>query len=712
MEMPVMKKFTVAVLLALPLLASEGKWTPEQVLKIDPTWLRKEGLQLPPDRLWDARKGTGLLAAAVSTGGCSASFVSESGLIITNHHCLFGILQEHSTTSNDIISHGFLAQSRDEELPSKTTRITVPRKFTDVTREVLAAVPQGATDAQRFKAIESAQKRMVAECEKQPASRCQVAVFDDGMQYMLIDTMELSDIRLVYAPPRAIGEYGGEIDNWTWPRHTGDFSMARAYVGPDGKPRAFAKDNVPYKPAQFLPISAAGIKPGDFVMALGYPGRTYRSLTAAEMEERRELTYPRRVDVLGEYIRILEETTKGSPEGQIAVASMLKGLNNVFKNAQGQIAGFDRGHIVEKQRAAEDEVVKWALTKPRYKTALEARQALMDLLAADRKMWERDFLLDTVRNGSIALSQATTLVRLASERAKPDAEREPTYMNRMLPRMRDRLEREQKNLYAPAEKALLAAFFRRVLALPDGQRVAAVDALFADARTPEAIAAKVETLYSQTTVTDLASRLAMFNETPEQLKARHDALLDVAFELDAAMRDMKERTDARAGAMSRLRPLWRAAVLAHAGKPVAPDANGTLRVSFAHVEGYQPRDGVIYRPFTTLAGVVEKNTGEEPFAAPKAILDAARATRDPAAIPVNFLADADTTGGNSGSPMVNGRGELVGLNFDRVWENVANDFGYNPDVARNVSVDIRYLLWILENVSHGDALLHELGVKK
>jgi hypothetical protein len=304
----------------------------------------------------------------------------------------------------------------------------------------------------------------------------------------------------------------------------------------------------------------------------------------------------------------------------------LKSLNNVFKNAQGQIAGFDRGHIVEKQHAAEDEVVKWAQGKPQYAAALEARQGLLDLLAADRKTSERDFLLESLRSGSIVLSQSTTLVRLASERAKPDAERDPVYMERMLPRMRDRLEREQKMLYGPDEKALLAAYFRRVLALPDGQRVAAVDAMFGDGRTPQAIAAKVDELYSKTRVTDQASRLAMFKETTEQLKARQDPLLDVAFELDVALRELKDRADARQGAMSRLRPAWRSAVLAHAGKPVAPDANGTLRVSFAHIEGYRPRDGVVYQPFTTLAGVLEKNTGEEPFAAPKGILDAARGT--------------------------------------------------------------------------------------
>ncbi len=703
-----MRTFIILAALCLPAWGGEGKWTPEQVLKLDPAWLRGQGLEMAPGQLWNAQTGSGLLSAAVSLGGCSASFISASGLFITNHHCLFGVLQEHSSASNDIITNGFLARTREEELPGRTTRVTVPRKFTDVTEAVLAAVPAGVGDGERFRAIEAREKQLVAECEKQPSARCRVAAFDGGVQYVQIESMELKDVRLVYAPPRAIGEYGGETDNWMWPRHTGDFSIGRAYA-----------DNVPYRPAHYLPISTTGVKPGEFVMVLGYPGTTFRSFLAEEMAERRELFYPRREEALGEYLRITEETTKGSREGEIAVAASLKSLLNVYKNAQGQIAGLDRGQMVAKQRQAEDGVVRWAGTRPEYRGALAARQELLELAARDRKTWERDFLLRSIRYGSKALAQATTLVRLAGERAKPDAERDPEYMERMLPQLRNRMEREQKNFYAKTEKALLAAFFRRLLALPEGQRVAVVDRYFATARSREEIAAKVDALYGCTKVTDLDSRKVMFAESTEQLKARKDPLLDLALEFDTALQELKEKDDARKGAVSGLRPQWRAAVLAHAGRPVAPDANGTLRVSFARVSGYKPRDGVFYESQTTLSGVLEKHTGEEPFAVPDGILRAARERRlgkwvDPKLndVPVNFLADADTTGGNSGSPTVNGRGELVGLNFDRVWENVANDFGYNPEVCRNVNVDIRYVLWILDQVADADGLLRELGVRK
>ena len=303
--------------------AEEGKWTPWQVLELDRSGLKKMGLQMPVSRLWDPRRGTGLLAGAVSLGGCSAGFVSATGLILTNHHCLFGIVQEHSTPGRDLITNGFLARSRDEELRGATTRVTVPRRFTDVTREMEAAAAAGAGDLARAQAIEAKQKALVAECEKKAGARCRVAAFDGGLQYALIESFELTDVRLVYAPPRAIGEFGGEPDNFRWPRHTGDFAMARAYQ--DGKP---------YRPEFYFPISRAGVKPGDFVMVLGYPGRTMRSLTAGEMADQRDYLFKPREDLYGQWIRILEEASRSDPAGAITVASTLKSLANSHTNAQ------------------------------------------------------------------------------------------------------------------------------------------------------------------------------------------------------------------------------------------------------------------------------------------------------------------------------------------------------------------------------------------
>ncbi|WP_224369408.1 S46 family peptidase [Hyalangium versicolor] len=713
------KTLLLLALVAAPALAGEGKWTPQQVLELDPAWLKAQGLKVTPQRLWDPKRGTGLLAGTVNVGGCSGSFISSTGLIITNHHCAFSIIQEHSSPQRDLITQGYLATSRETELPGKGARVQVPRSFKDVTKEMLAAVPAGADDLTRYKAIERKQKELVAECEKRPATRCQVATFDGGVQYVLVDAVELADARLVYAPPRAVGEYGGEEDNWMWPRHTGDFAIIRAYTAPDGSSAPYSEKNVPYKAEFFFPLATQGVKPGDFVMVLGYPGVTFRTMLAEEMAERQSRFYPRVVDVVGESIRILEEEGAKDPAGKIAVASTVKSLHNWHKNSEGQLAGIKRGRIIEKQREAEQAVVSWAEKKPQYAEALRARSELLSRIQDYGKTWEREFLLGSLRATARSVTMAVHLSRLSRERAKPDMEREPAYMEREHPRIKDQLEREQKNLFLPAEKRLLQAFVRRAQALGPEERIAAVDKHFGAKATDKELATKVDALYAGTKLLTLSERMAMFSETEAQLQARKDPLLafglDLAIEV-AALDDLK---DSRDGASKRLRPEWRKAVMAHAGKPVAPDANGTLRVTFAKVQGYSPRDGIFHTPQTTLTGMLEKNRNAEPFNVPEKLSSTVQAKRfgawvDPGLkdVPVDFLADADTTGGNSGSPTVNGKGELVGVNFDRVWENVANDFGYNPDVARNVSVDVRYVLWMLDQVEDADALLRELGVRK
>ena len=663
--------------------SEEGKWTPQQVLQLDQGWLKKQGLQLPVSKLWDPKRGTGLLAAAVSVPGCSAAFVSATGLILTNYHCLFSLIQEHSTVTRDLITNGFLAPTREEELAGKTMRVTVPRKFVDVTHEVEASVPPGIDDLARAKTIEAKQKSLVAECEKEPGARCSIGVFDGGLQYTLIEGLELTDVRLVYAPPRAIGEFGGEIDNFRWPRHVGDFALARAY-----------KEGKPYRPEFFFPIARKGVKPGAFVMVMGYPGRTFRSLTSEEMSNERKFRFELVHEVYSEWIKLMEEATKGRADGVIAVSSRLKSLNNSNTNAMGQLAGLARGHLIEKQKTNDDAVVTWARAQPAFSAALAAKQELDRLAEVGRKTAVHDYLLSIIPTGALALKHATILVRLANERGNADSQRELGYQDRDWVRLRATLERDQKSFDLAVDQALLASWLAR--ARREGIAVAQ--------------SASAADLFRSTKVIDVNERLKMFNESPEQLHARRDAMLELAFALEPELIAWRKAVETRDGAVARLRPEWRRAVIAYAAKPVAPDANGTLRVSFAHVMGYAPRDGVFYEPQSTLAGMLEKSTGEEPFALPPSIQDAAKHyTRSP--VYLDFLADADTTGGNSGSPVVNGRGELVGLNFDRVWENVANDFGYNPDVARNISVDTRFFIWLLRDVQHANSILDELRLE-
>jgi hypothetical protein len=697
----------LALLVARPAHAGEGKWTPQQVLAQGPAWVKAQGFGLPLERLWDEKAGSGLLANAVQLPGCSGSFVSAEGLLITNHHCADGILQEHSTPQANLSQDGFLARDRADEKKAGAFRIQVPQAFHDVTQDVLAAVPPGATDKQRFEAVEARQKALVAECEKTPGTRCQFAEFDGGLFFTLTEFEEIKDVRLVYAPPLGVGNFGGEVDNWSWPRHTGDFSLLRAY-----------KDDKPYRPRHFFPVSTEGVREGDAVAVLGYPGRSYRSWIADEMREREVLWFPSIRDLNAEWIGILGEEAARSTEAAIATIDDRRGLENTRKNAEGQIAGLRRGRIVEKQREADERVRAWAAKQPEGAQALEAYQGLRKLNEQRLLTWDRDFLLDAASRGPRGLRWPLSLSRRAKEGQKPDAQREPGYMERDLPRMRDQLERDQKRYDEASDRRLFRSWVKRALALPAGQRIAPVDAAFTGAADDPALEARIALLYAASHVFDLEARKAMFDEAPNVLAARNDPLLDLGSALDAERKALKDRRDAAAGATLLLRPAWRKAVIAEAGRPVAPDANGSLRVTFGRVRGYSPQEAVTMAPQTTLAGAVAKHTGLAPFDLPVPVREAFAARRfgrwkDPALgqVPIDLLSDCDTTGGNSGSPTIDGRGRLVGVNFDRVWENVANDFGYNPAVARNVSADVRFLLWNLDVVEGATDLLKELGAE-
>jgi hypothetical protein len=693
-----------------------GKWTPEQLLEHDPAWLQGLGLEIPAAELWDGAGG--LLEAVVQVGGCSSGFVSPEGLLVTNHHCAFGLLQQHSSPDRDLIRDGFLAAERGEELPGTGTRASIPHRFEDVTARIKAAVPEGADDLQRYQAIDREKKEIVADCEARESRRCKVAVYDDGVRYTLVEALEYPDVRLVYAPPRAVGEFGGEVDNWMWPRHTGDFALLRVYATERNDPASHADDNVPYRPDRHLQIAREGVADGSFVMVVGYPGRTYRRLVAAEMEERFSLYFPRRAELYRTWIDLMETQGAGDEAVRITLASRVKGLANREKNSRGQVVGIERGDLLAKKRRAESEVLAWARERPEHQAAVEAYDELTALDSAARATWERDFLLDQIEAGTLPLGHAIQLVRWAREAEKPDLERPLEFQQRNRTRARERLERDQTRLHLPTEQLLLLDLLERFSKLDPDERPGAFAPLLAAAA--EDRQQRVEELVEGSRVTVLGERLKMFEESAAELAARHDPLLDLAQQLvEEVIEPQQTRDERNRGAVSRLRPVWRRAVAAHAGRPVDPDANGTLRVSLARVGGYRPRDGVWMTPVTRLAGVVEKHTGEEPFDAPDEILEGAAGAggsrwADAALgdVPICFLASGDTTGGSSGSPVLNGKGELVGVNFDRVWENIANDFGYNPEIARNITADVRYLLWLLESArtSGSGRLLTELGV--
>lgn len=715
----------VLVSLAAPAVAAEGMWMPDQLPALEKR-LRASGFEGDPNAFADLTGHP--MGAVVSLGGCSASFVSPDGLIVTNHHCAIGSLQYNSTPEANLIEDGFLAKTRrDEPSNGPGARVRVAESIRDVTDAIRGNVPAGTSDTDRAKLLEDRVKKATAACETD-GRRCVVRSFFGGSEYYEIKYLEIRDVRLVYAPPSGIGVFGGETDNFMWPRHTGDWTFYRAYVGPDGEPARYSKDNVPYRPKHWLRVSTEGVAPGDVVFVVGYPGRTSRHRTLAEVRNVTEWSFPRSLRIAEDQIAILRALGKESPELAIKVEARIRGLENGHKYRSGVLAGLVGGGILARKAERERALAAWIREDDGARELYDDVLPELDALQARREATrEHDAAFTTAAGSSALLRTAMRLYRLSHELPKPDAERDPGYQERDHQRIRDGLERMQRTFDVAIDRAMLRYGLGEVAALPADQRVEIVDELvgWSAEATDEENAAKTEAflegLYDATRLHEPGFRRDAFGKSTEELLETGDPLFAIADKLEPLRLALEAESDERSGIESRLRPRYVDALRAAAGGRVSPDANGTLRVTFGNVEGARaPKDGLSYVPLTSLEGIVQKHTGEGDFDAPEALLEAIATLRDGGTtrfrdahlgdVPVNFLSSVDTTGGNSGSPTLNAKGELVGLLFDGTFESIAADYLFDPDTTRSIHVDARYMLWVMEAVDGADTLLEELGV--
>jgi len=682
--------------------ADEGQWMPRQIPELDGEALRRAGLELPLSELHaldDQGNEVGILSAIVNLSGCSAGFVSADGLVATNHHCAYGAIQAASSVEHDYLGNGFVAKDRAGEIVARNTTVQIVESVTDVTTRVRELADAQTDPAARAKAVEDLKKSLVAECEKTPARKCRVADFYATSEVQLIASVELKDVRLVYAPPSSVGNYGGEVDNWMWPRHTGDFALLRAYVGPDGEPAEHSPANVPYRPKRHLAVGD-GVGPGDFVAVLGFPGSTQRYQSADEVERHITQVYPGRIDLYGEWIGIMEAAGARDPAVKIKVAAKVKSLSNRFKNAQGMVDGLRRNGTVARRKAEDEALRAWAAAHPEG-DAVATLDALA-AIAADREAeFDREFLIDSSMRGANMLGVAIDVVRRAHERGKPDLERVVEYMDRSAAELWSTQTRRIRDFDADVDRALLASLLRRIEALPAGRRFVSGDA----------------NALVRTKLSDEVFAKSLWDADWATIERSGDPLIVLARKLVPVLDEHEARVRARDGVILGVGPKYFAMLGEVREGPVYPDANSTLRLSWGTVGGYAPREGLQATPQTTVTGMVDKHTGTEPFDVPARVREAAvksRVSRFVDAklgdVPTAFLANCDTTGGNSGSPVIDGKGRWIGLNFDRVWENVAGDFGYSVERSRNIVVDVRYLLWQLDEVEHAQWILDELGV--
>jgi Peptidase S46 len=710
--------FSAAVSTAL---ANEGMWMPKQLPQIQKD-LKAAGLKLAPSSLTQLTEFP--MGAIVSLGGCSASFVSPQGLVITNHHCVYNSVAHNSTPERNLIENGFLATTLKDELPAAPgSRVYVTKDVRNVSSQVIDPATALLKGKKRVDAIEKNQKALVAECEKDQGHRCTVASFYGGLEFYLIKQLEIRDVRLVHAPAKGVGNFGGETDNWMWPRHTGDYGFYRAYVSRDGKPAEYSTDNVPYQPQHFLKIAKEGMKEGDFVMALGYPGRTNRHRLPSEVSSTFDWSYPNFVQNSAETLAIIERETKDKPDIALKYANQVTSIKNYYKNRQGMIASYAKSDLLSVKTAQHAELKAWVLADATRKK--EYAQAFTDVeqsIAARDDQIKRDFYLD--QSSPRLLSLARRLYRLACESEKADMERKPGYQTRDLPRIKAGIAAIERSYDTLVDQALVMNNLVKYAALPASQRNADFDKVMGirDGMNATELKQLLENLYAGSKLADPATRMAWMEKSRAEFEASDDRFIKAAVALHPSLLKQEAEEEELAGKIQESYASYMKAKIAFMnskGQAIYPDANGTLRITFGKIAG-RPygADGTTWTAFTTVDGIAAKATGTGDFNAPAAQLAEIKARNfgeyvhpQLKSVPVNFLATMDITGGNSGSAILNSKAELVGLVFDGTLDSIISDWRYNQANTRSIQVDARYILWQMQYVDHAKELLKELGMK-
>ncbi|MBP7376267.1 MAG: S46 family peptidase [Pyrinomonadaceae bacterium] len=704
------KKIFASYLLLLAILLSsfstslaidEGMFVPGQIAGLP---LKKKGLKIKPNEIYDPAGG-GLTDAIIRLdSGCSAEFVSADGLILTNHHCAFSAIVAASTPEKDLVETGFNAGSRAGEIPAKDYSITMTQRIEDVTAKIKAGT-ENLSGAELAAAIKRNTDALQAEeTAKAPkGSTIRIQMIDSGYFYYLYQTSELKDIRVVFAPPRNIGVFGGDPDNFEWTRHTGDFAFLRAYSAPDGSPAEYSPNNVPYKAKKFLAVNIGGLKENDFVFVLGFPGGTTRYRESQSIQFARDANFPFLTAWLGQLASVLKQIGSTDEEKRIRFQDDIANYDNSRKAYGGGYLRLRRANVVQQRQAEEAKMATWIAADParqkKYGGVLAELKALSEESNATAR---RDVMMrrfpDPI-SGAVSgqLVAAATAVKQGRKLKDGDAEK-----------IREALANHEPFF----EREMLKFFFKKFDELPVGERFAAADQKFENkkgkARRDAEAAFAAEIVDGPFASAD--NILALYSLSWAEMQAKHPFM--------AAIVDERQALGARGakfGAnIDRLRQLYMEALTGMRGTTtIYPDANFTMRFSYGNVKGYQSRESEYRSPFTTMKGMIEKDTGEIPFDAPQKLKDL-QASKDFGrygegdSVVVNFLSTTDIIGGNSGSPILNGNGEQVGICFDGNFEGLGNDFYYDYNTNRTISVDIRYVLFVTEKFGNAKWVVDEM----
>lgn len=707
---------------ALPsrVLGDEGLFLPDTLSRLSPQQLKRRGLKIPLTEIYNPTS-VSIKDAVVIVDGGTGEFVSADGLLLTNHHVGFDALVSASDANRDYATNGYKAASRADELPAKDYTVTITQELKDVTSEILKGVTSSTSPADRSRTIAQNSNQMeLAGSNEAEGINVQVQSMNEGLSYYKFTYLILSDVRVVYAPPKNIGFFGGDPDNFEWPRHCGDFTFMRAYVGPNGKPAPYASNNTPFKPKKFLSLSLAGVKEGDFMMVMGYPGTTRRYRESYSVAYNQDTLLPITIDIFTKQIEALQEAGKNDPALRIKLQSTIFDLANTLKNNEGSVLAMRRADLVGRKQTQEAAFTRWLAADPARKS--KYGEVLPNLSKAYEELNTtalKDLLTLQLLQSSDLLDIAFTAQDIAAAKERPGGDTAPALaVAQANARERAKATVAGRNLIV--ERELLTYLLRRAAELPESQRIEAIEKRFAGLqgdkrRRAEEDFARAIVDSKNFSTAETVGRL--FDLSLPQLRELHEPFVDFARELTPLIGEQQIRTRIFNTTVLRWRPLLVQGMSEMLGTNPYPDGNRTLRFSYGAVKGYVPHDAATYQAFTHLSGVIEKDTGHEPFDVPDKLKQLYRArdfgsyaTPDGSDVPVDFLSDTDIIGGNSGSPILNGRGEQVGIIFDGNYEGLSNDFFYNGEKGRSISVDIRYVLFVTEKFGGAGYLLKELSV--
>ena len=695
-----------------------GMWIPSLVKQLNIDDMHDMGLELSAEDLYDINNSSIKDAIVHFGGGCTAEMISDQGLLLTNHHCGYGQIQAHSTLEHNYLRDGFWAKNTNEELPNPGLTATFIIRIDDVTNDVLNGVVSEMTEAERNAQISRNIASLYSNLDKEDYQEVKVKSFFDGNQYFAFVTETYKDVRLVGAPPSMIGKFGSDTDNWVWPRHTGDFSMFRIYASADNKPAEYSVNNVPYHPKHFLPISLDGVEEGDFTMVYGFPGRTQEYLPSVAIKQIKDVINPARIEIRDKALKIVDKEMRADEGIKIQYASKYARIANYWKKWIGENKGLEASNAVAKREKYEEEFMA------KVNADADAKAKYGNLLSDFDKYYAEfekynlayNFYSEIVYRNVEILKTASVLHGIVAKYEK-EGEKGDEFFNKVKPRIEEYLKDFYKNYNADVDKKVFAKLIEEYINGVDESFLPEylVDEVDGYRKNYDKMADKV---FAKSALADEEDMFKLLSKSPSSAISKIKK--DPAYKIAESMIDaFKEKVEPNYSSLNaEIKKLQREYMAAQMemmpNKKFYPDANSTLRITWGKVDGYEPKDGVYYYPKTHLDGIMEKYIpGDYEFDVPEKLRKLYEEKdfgiyAENGRVPVGFIGTNHTTGGNSGSPVLDAHGNLIGLNFDRVWEGTMSDINYDAKICRNIMVDAKYILFIIDKYGDAKYLLDEM----